>query len=76
MLVIGNTHDPATAYSGAVAVTDMFPDARLLTLNDFGHTFLRDPATASRKRLGRYLVHVRLPAPGLVCRADDRLFPR
>ena len=75
LLVIGNTHDPATAYSGAVAVTDMFPQARLLTLNDFGHAAFA-ASSCIEKRVARYLVHVRLPAPGVICRAEERLFPR
>ncbi len=74
LLVIGNTHDPATAYSGAVVVTDLFP-SRLLTLNDFGHAaFAASDCIGSRVQ--RYLLHVRVPAPGVVCRAEERLFPR
>ena len=60
LLAIGNTHDPATAYSGAVTVTDLFPESRLLTLDDFGHAaFAASPCID--KRVERYFLHVRLP---------------
>ena len=56
-------------------MTDLFPESRLLTLDDFGHAaFAASPCID--KRVERYFLHVRLPGPGVVCRPSGRLFPK
>jgi len=75
LLVIGNTHDPATAYQGAVTVTDLFPRSGLLTLDDYGHAAFAANSCVDR-HLGDYLVRLDLPTAGRVCRPEAGLFPR
>jgi pimeloyl-ACP methyl ester carboxylesterase len=75
ILAIGNTHDPATTYLGAVTVTDLFPRSRLLTLDDWGHTSF-GASDCAAERLTHYLVRLRLPPAGTVCRPDAPLYPR
>ena len=40
VLVVGNLFDPATRYEGAVTVSSLLPNSRLLTLHAWGHTSL------------------------------------
>jgi hypothetical protein len=68
--VVGTTFDPATPYVGAVALTHDLANARLLTLNGWGHTALGQPSTCAHEAEVRYLVDLILPAPGTVCEPD------
>lgn len=67
ILVLGVTHDPATPYKQAQALTRQLGRAQLVTLDGDGHTaYLRgnsciDAATNS------YLESLRLPSAGLTC---------
>jgi pimeloyl-ACP methyl ester carboxylesterase len=67
VLVVGNTGDPATPYSNAVAVSRQLPGAVLLTVEAGGHTAYGSNACATRT-VDAYLVATTLPAPGAVCR--------
>ncbi|MBD8868585.1 alpha/beta hydrolase [Nocardioides donggukensis] len=69
ILLVGNTFDPATPYSGAERVADLFPRSRLLTLAGHGHTAL-GLSSCVDGHTDRYLRTRRLPAPGTVCRPD------
>jgi pimeloyl-ACP methyl ester carboxylesterase len=73
VLVVGNQFDPATRYEGAVTVSQLLPNSRLLTVHGWGHTSLflstcADAATAS------YLVDLALPPAGTVCEQDTPVF--
>jgi pimeloyl-ACP methyl ester carboxylesterase len=70
VLVVGNTFDPATPYGNAVALSRELPNSRLLTLDGWGHTAFSQPSTCALQAEIRYLVDLRLPAPGTVCRPD------
>jgi hypothetical protein len=70
VLVIGNTHDPATPYRGAVAMSRQLARGRLLTLRGYGHTSGPDPSTCIGRALVAYLVRVATPKPGAACQAD------
>ncbi|MFM7064695.1 MAG: alpha/beta hydrolase, partial [Actinomycetes bacterium] len=67
ILVVGNTGDPATPYSNAVAVAATLPGAVLLTVDMGGHTAYGSDACATRA-IDTYLTAATLPAPGTVCR--------
>ncbi len=69
VLVVGNLYDPATPYHGAQTVANMLPNARLLTVDGWGHAslFLSQCATNA---VAAYLVHGTLPAEGTVCHQD------
>jgi pimeloyl-ACP methyl ester carboxylesterase len=69
VLVIGNIYDPATRYQGAVTVSQLLPNSRLLTLHGWGHTslFLSQCIDAA---VSRYLVDGITPAAGTVCEQD------
>jgi pimeloyl-ACP methyl ester carboxylesterase len=69
VLVIGNTYDPATPYSGAQAAAAI-PKARLLTINGYGHTSLAAPSACANAAFDKYTLTGRTPARGTVCEQD------
>lgn len=76
ILVVGNTGDPATPYSGAVAMSHDLADARLVTVRGFGHTALGNPSSCVDSIEGDYFVSGALPRPGTVCEEDEPPFSR
>ena len=74
MLVVGNYFDPATRYGGAVAASQLLPRSRLLTFAGWGHgTYLAGNFCVD-SAVTRYLVTVRTPAAGKVCRPEGSPF--
>ncbi|MGH9723235.1 MAG: alpha/beta hydrolase [Bryobacteraceae bacterium] len=69
VLVIGNLFDPATRYESAVAVANLLPNSRLLTVHAWGHSSLGKSICANNV-VARYLTDLVLPAPGTVCQQD------
>ena len=69
VLVASTTFDPATPYRNAVALSRELGNARLLTVDGWGHTAFFHSSCA-RDAEARYLIDLRLPAPGSVCRPD------
>jgi pimeloyl-ACP methyl ester carboxylesterase len=70
VLMIGNTYDPATPYSGAQAAAAAIPKARLLTINGYGHTSLAAPSACANAAFDKYTLTGRVPARGTVCEQD------
>ena len=74
VLVVGNYFDPATRYGGAVAASQLLPRSRLLTFAGWGHgTYLAGNFCVD-SAVTRYLVTVRTPAAGKVCRPEGSPF--
>ena len=69
ILVIGNTGDPNTPHSSAVALTKSIGSARLLTWVGWGHTWLLNGGSdpCMRAAVDAYLVSGRLPGVGTTC---------
>ena len=74
MLIVGNSHDPATPVSGARALHRVFKNSRLFTMNGWGHGALGTSDCVTRT-FQAYLVHQDLPSSGLVCQPNKALFP-
>jgi pimeloyl-ACP methyl ester carboxylesterase len=74
ILVIGNTHDPNTPYSGAVAMARQLARARLLTVDGYGHTALANKSTCTLGYTARYLIDGALPPKGKKCPQDQQPF--
>ncbi|WP_328966282.1 alpha/beta hydrolase [Streptomyces sp. NBC_00239] len=73
VLVVGNTFDPATAYtSSRRAAAEL--GGRLLTVNGYGHTELLNPSTCARRHIAAYLVSGTLPPDGTTCAQDGTPF--
>jgi pimeloyl-ACP methyl ester carboxylesterase len=67
VLVVGNTVDPSTPYQDAVAMSHDLADARLLTVDGYGHTALANPSSCVATAEDGYFVTGALPLPGTVC---------
>ena len=73
LLVVGNYWDPATNYDGAVTVSSLLPNSRLLSSDSWGHTaYGTSPCVTDA--VDTYLLSRRLPARGTVCVGDDQPF--
>ncbi|MGW3727049.1 alpha/beta hydrolase [Streptomyces sp. NPDC000851] len=68
ILVVGNTHDPATPYSMAKALARQLSSGRLLTYDGDGHSaYLLRGSTCIDTAVDRYLTRGQLPPTGKVC---------
>ncbi|MFD3625936.1 alpha/beta hydrolase [Streptomyces sp. NPDC058698] len=74
VLVVNPTYDPATSYQAAEAMTGALADARLLTLEGYGHTALLNPSTCVNEHAVRYFTTGALPPEGAVCTQDTAPF--
>jgi pimeloyl-ACP methyl ester carboxylesterase len=74
LLIIGNSHDPATPISGATAANKLFTGSRLLESKSWGHGAL-DTGGCVTDAMRDYLISLSLPAVGATCRPDRALFP-
>ena len=70
ILVIGNTNDPSTPYSGSVKMAEQLANVRLLTVDGYGHTAFLNPSTCANNYAAAYLIDGVLPAAGTVCQQD------
>jgi pimeloyl-ACP methyl ester carboxylesterase len=75
VLVIGNSHDPATPITGARVLNTKLQGSQLLIMDGWGHGALGTSACATSK-MERYLVDVRLPPAGTACQPDKQLYPK
>lgn len=73
VLIVGNKLDPATPYRGAVALSRLMPESRLLTVDYAGHTSLGQ-STCVTRAVTRYLVDGTLPPEGKTCASDRQPF--
>jgi pimeloyl-ACP methyl ester carboxylesterase len=74
ILVVGNTVDSATPYANAVAMSHDLANARLLTVNGYGHSALTNPSSCVDAIEDAYFVTGALPPPGTVCQQDQSPF--
>jgi pimeloyl-ACP methyl ester carboxylesterase len=73
VLVIGTRYDPQTAYAGARRVAGLLGNAKLLTLDGYGHTTDVDPSRCIEHALGAYLIRP-ASARRQTCHADRQPF--
>jgi len=72
VLVITTTHDPATAYESAVALSRELARGRLLTVDGYGHG---TKSACTGGYLVRFLVKRILPPRGARCRGEQPFSP-
>ncbi|WP_134766597.1 alpha/beta hydrolase [Nocardioides sp. 1609] len=75
LLVVGNSHDPATPVRGARKVNSLFRDSVFTQYDAWGHGALGGGACISRT-MADYLVHRTLPPDGRVCPPARPLYRR
>jgi pimeloyl-ACP methyl ester carboxylesterase len=73
ILVIGNRYDPQTAYQGARRVARLLGNARLVTLDGYGHTSQVDPSSCIDRTVIAYLIRP-ATARQKTCHADRQPF--
>jgi pimeloyl-ACP methyl ester carboxylesterase len=73
VLVVGNYHDPATQYAFAKRMSRQLGNARLVSVDSFGHCILGDSACVN-KIAADYMTDLVTPGPGSVCYPDVRPF--
>ena len=73
ILVIGNRYDPQTRYANARRVAHLLGNARLLTLDGYGHTSDVDPSRCIRHAISAYLIRP-ASARRQTCHADRQPF--
>jgi hypothetical protein len=74
VLVVGARFDPATDFSGALALHAELPSSRLLTLEGWGHGTTGLSACADAVTT-RYLLTRQVPDEDVVCAQDVDPFP-
>ncbi|WP_030760092.1 MULTISPECIES: alpha/beta hydrolase [unclassified Streptomyces] len=74
ILVVNPVYDTATSYQAAQSMTSEPADARLLTLQGYGHTALLNPSTCVNDYAVRYLTTGTLPPAEATCRQDTPPF--
>jgi pimeloyl-ACP methyl ester carboxylesterase len=75
ILLIGNRQgDPATPYEDAQSTEQELANARLLTLDSFGHTAQGGLSRCIDDAVDSYLIEKRLPPAGQICQPDRRPF--
>jgi pimeloyl-ACP methyl ester carboxylesterase len=75
MLLLGNTGDPLLPYKDSVAMSRDLARARLLTVDEYGHTEVDNPDTCATAYEVRYLLTGALPRPRTVCKQHAAPFP-
>ncbi len=74
ILVVNNTHDPATPYSEAITMTKTLANARLLTIDGYGHADAAVPSTCADAYVSAYFIDGALPPKNTVCKQDAAPF--
>ncbi len=74
VLVFGNYYDPATQYEFAKRMSKQLGNARLVSVDAFGHCILGDSSCTDRIAAD-YLIDLEVPGPGTVCHPDVQPFP-
>jgi pimeloyl-ACP methyl ester carboxylesterase len=71
ILLLSRVYDPATPHGGAVAASRTLANARLLTIDGWGHGYyLAGKSTCADEAATAYFIGGQLPAAGAVCPED------
>jgi pimeloyl-ACP methyl ester carboxylesterase len=71
LLLISRVYDPATPHGGAVEAAKTLANARLLTIDGWGHAFFGGGrSTCADNYMAAYVLTVALPPVGTVCAED------
>ena len=67
VLVVGNIHDPATPYQGAIDLTKTMGSAELLSWDGEGHTSFGEGSSCVDGYVEKYLIDSTLPPESKTC---------
>jgi len=71
VLIIGTTHDPATPYAWAKALTSYIKGSRLITLKGEGHTGYGRGSACVDNAVDSYLLSGAIPTKNLMCTGNS-----
>jgi pimeloyl-ACP methyl ester carboxylesterase len=75
ILIVSRRFDPATPHASAEAAVSSLGDARLLTIDGWGHSYFEGGrSTCANDDIAAYLIDGVLPPPGKVCAEDKPPF--
>jgi pimeloyl-ACP methyl ester carboxylesterase len=75
ILLISRVYDPATPHTSAVAASQTLANARLLTIDGWGHSYFEGGlSTCANEIMATYLIDLELPEPGTTCPEDTPPF--
>ncbi|HYJ13767.1 MAG TPA: alpha/beta hydrolase [Thermomicrobiales bacterium] len=75
ILILSRVFDPATPHGGAIAAEQTLANARLLTINGWGHGFnTAGRSTCADDAMTAYLIDGTLPPVGTECGVDEQPF--
>ncbi|MFC9692214.1 alpha/beta hydrolase [Kribbella sp. NPDC056951] len=74
VLVFGTRHDPATPYQATRPYADLWPDARMVTIEGWGHSTSLGGSVCADQLLTKYLTTLQAPADGSTCQQDRKPF--
>ncbi|WP_405057164.1 alpha/beta hydrolase [Kribbella sp. NBC_01505] len=74
VLVFGTRHDPATPYQATRPYADLWPDARMVTIEGWGHSTSLGGSVCADQLLTKYLTTLAAPADGSTCQQDRKPF--
>ena len=74
ILVVGNTFDPSTPYQNSLDMAEQLADARLLTVEGFGHSEMLNPSDCANAYIVEYLISGALPPMCMVCQQNKQPF--
>ncbi|MGH2616892.1 MAG: alpha/beta hydrolase, partial [Thermomicrobiales bacterium] len=71
ILLISRVYDPATPHGGAIAAAETLANARLLTIDGWGHSFFQaGRSTCADDYMAAYLTDLALPPVDTICPED------
>ncbi|ADB31363.1 TAP domain protein [Kribbella flavida DSM 17836] len=73
VLVFGTRYDPATPYRATRPYADLYPDARMVTVEGYGHATIGKSSCADAM-ITAYLVGLKAPADNSTCTQDRKPF--
>jgi pimeloyl-ACP methyl ester carboxylesterase len=77
LLLISRLYDPATPHGGAVKAAKTLANARLLTIDGWGHAFfVAGRSTCADDAMTTYVIDLALPPVGTVCAEDVAPFSK
>ncbi|WP_405057165.1 alpha/beta hydrolase [Kribbella sp. NBC_01505] len=74
VLVFGTRHDPATPYQATRPFANLWPDARMVTIEGWGHATSFGASVCADELLTKYLTTLAAPPDGSTCQQDRKPF--
>ncbi|GAA0590608.1 alpha/beta fold hydrolase [Kribbella sandramycini] len=74
VLIFGTRHDPGTPYEATRPFANLWPDARMVTIEGWGHATSLGASKCADRLLTTYLSTLQAPSDGSTCQQDRKPF--